>query len=220
MLGLLAGKPRGTRYADVGAGDLYFAERLCQLSDAPVYAVDANYPAHTVQGQLVICTNLDTIPAASVDCAILMDVLEHVDDDVSLLRTVRRVLASSGQLLVTVPAHSFLWSEHDTFLGHRRRYDRRRLHAAVEQAGFDLVESFSFYGAPYLVRLGQVCLSRLGLRDDRFQGVGHWSYPPVHPVTRMVRAALDWDFRVTRLISSISSVDFGLSLCARCRPSA
>src|SRR3974390_3538408 len=93
VLRLLARHTRSTRYADIGSGDLYVAQRLVHTTDAPVYAVDVNYPEAGTEGRVVVCTDLNQVPSGSIDCALLMDVLEHVDDDVDLLRAVGRILA-------------------------------------------------------------------------------------------------------------------------------
>lgn len=66
------------------------------------------------------------------DLVLLTDVIEHVEDDAGLVRGALRLAAAGGCLLLTVPAHPELWSEHDVALGHRRRYTRgtfRRLWA-------------------------------------------------------------------------------------------
>ena len=53
---------------------------------------------------------------------LLMDVLEHVDDDVGLLRAYAEPARPGTRFIVSVPAFSWLWSAHDEFLEHRRRY--------------------------------------------------------------------------------------------------
>jgi len=218
---LLAGSPRHTRYADVGSGDLYFTRRLCDLTDEPVRAIDVNYPTRGPDGQLVICADLDQVPAGSIDCAVLMDVLEHVDDDVGLLRSVDRVLAPAAQLLITVPAHAFLWSEHDVFLGHRRRYSRRLLLDVLRRGGITVVESFYFYALPYAARALSAGLLRLGVRPRQPSGIGRWPYEAEHPITRALRLMLNLDFRISRRLGAIPAFGLGLSICAICRrPSA
>ena len=61
--------------------------------------------------------------------------IEHIEDDVSAVRGLARVLAPEGVLVITVPAGQWLWSRHDERNGHYRRYDRRRLRALLEGAG-------------------------------------------------------------------------------------
>jgi len=215
VLALLARNARSTTYADVGSGDLYFARRLCELTDMPVYAVDVNYGNRSVEGQLVICTDLDQVPSGSIDCAVLMDVLEHVDDDVGLLQAVGRVLASVGQLLITVPAHAFLWSDHDVFLGHRRRYSRQHLRGVLQRGGLMVGECFHFYFMPFLARAFSVGLSGVGDRTKSSRTVALWPYPATHPITIMLRAILNGDFRLSKLLGRWSGC--GLSICAICR---
>src|SRR5439155_683450 len=69
------------------------------------------------------------------DAVLLLDVLEHLDDDVAALVTARRALRPGGLLVITVPAYRWLWSGHDVALGHRRRYTARELSRVVERAG-------------------------------------------------------------------------------------
>jgi SAM-dependent methyltransferase len=217
ILELVTGGGTARRYADVGSGDLYFARRLSESSDAPVYAVDVNYPGQGREAGIVLCTDLNQVPTASTDCAILMDVLEHVDDDLGLLRSVNRILAPGGQVLVTVPAHAVLWSDHDEHLGHRRRYDRRSLLDVLQRAGLDIVECFYFFCLPCLVRAVSVGLARVGVRRRYASRVGLWPYSSRHPITRTLRAMLTCDFRLSRVLRSTPLSACGLSICAICR---
>ncbi len=82
--------------------------------------------------------NLGVAPGWA-DIVLLLDVIEHVDDDVATLRAARTGVGDGGLLVVTVPAYQWLWSGHDEVLGHRRRYTAARLRAAVERAGFTVV---------------------------------------------------------------------------------
>jgi SAM-dependent methyltransferase len=68
----------------------------------------------------------------------LFDVIEHVDDDVGWLGALRDALAPGGVLVLTVPAHAFLFDEMDELAHHRRRYGRRDLGAKLSDAGFEV----------------------------------------------------------------------------------
>lgn len=74
-------------------------------------------------------------------CAI--ELLEHIPRDVQVLNEFSRVLKRRGMLFLTVPAYSFLWSEHDEALGHVRRYTARSLQQSLEEAEFD-IEKMSY----------------------------------------------------------------------------
>jgi SAM-dependent methyltransferase len=75
----------------------------------------------------------------SLGICTFFDVLEHIDDDVGFLREVRRVLVPGGYILLSVPAYSFLWSEHDVSLHHKRRYVRSTLEAALRGGGLEIL---------------------------------------------------------------------------------
>jgi len=92
----------------------------------------------TIPGDLVV-------PEGWADVVLLLDVLEHLDDEGAALETARRALAAGGTLVITVPAFAWLWSAHDRALGHRRRYTAAQLRRVVERAGF-AVARVTYFG--------------------------------------------------------------------------
>jgi len=75
----------------------------------------------------------------------LFDVIEHLDDDVAVLRQLRQLLTANGALLLTVPAHMRLWSYFDVGAHHRRRYEIGELHDKLVAAGYSVE-----YLTPYM----------------------------------------------------------------------
>ncbi len=69
------------------------------------------------------------------DLVVALDVLEHIDDDVAGLRRIVRVLSPKGQIVLTVPAYTWLWSGEDELSQHRRRYTAKTLRACSVTAG-------------------------------------------------------------------------------------
>jgi len=74
----------------------------------------------------------------SFDLVTTLDVIEHSDDDLRILRQCHRVCAKGGLLAISVPAFQWLWSHNDVINDHKRRYSRPELRAKVTQAGFDI----------------------------------------------------------------------------------
>jgi SAM-dependent methyltransferase len=74
----------------------------------------------------------------SYDLVALLDVLEHVPDDIGSLRAIHRRLKPGGALLLTVPANPWMWSAHDVAHHHFRRYTRATLRRLFDQAGFEI----------------------------------------------------------------------------------
>jgi len=72
----------------------------------------------------------------SFQVIILLDVLEHIKDDVACLYEARRVLRQNGMAVLTVPAHQFLFSDWDRVLGHHRRYSKSHLLRTFRDVGF------------------------------------------------------------------------------------
>ena len=114
-----------------GACDAYLEslELVRRKVDAPLLLVDEGRlpplgPGHTLLG--------------------LFDVLEHIDDDVETLRFLGSVLDPGGALVMTVPAHPFLFDEMDRLAHHRRRYRLVELRDKLEGAGFEIRALFHF----------------------------------------------------------------------------
>jgi len=79
------------------------------------------------------------------DLIFLTDVLEHVEDDGSFLREIRdTALNEGGWFLMTVPAHSRLYSRFDKNVGHFRRYDKKHLRKLLQDNGFEPVVFWSY----------------------------------------------------------------------------
>ena len=70
------------------------------------------------------------------DLVTALDVIEHNQEDVRILREAYRVLKPGGHIVVTVPAFMWLWSYNDDLNAHVRRYTRADLKRRLEQAGF------------------------------------------------------------------------------------
>ena len=75
-----------------------------------------------------------------------MDVLEHVDDDRGLVRLYAGKVPAGAHFLVTVPAFKALWSGHDVFLEHKRRYRLPEIEAVMRDAGLEIVHGAYYFG--------------------------------------------------------------------------
>lgn len=93
----------------------------------------------------------------SFDLILATDVLEHLEDDRTALRELRRVSAPNGRLLVTVPAYRWLWSQHDTAHHHFRRYTLRALRERALQSGWQ-PEQWSYFNSTLLPPIAAVRL--------------------------------------------------------------
>ena len=76
----------------------------------------------------------------SVDTVVLVNVLEHIEDDRAALNALVRMLRPGGHLLLFVPALQFLMSKLDRQLGHFRRYHKPDLIEKTRDAGAEVLE--------------------------------------------------------------------------------
>lgn len=113
----------------------------------------------------------DALPRASA--ILLMDVMEHVEDDFSFLRTWAAPLPENAVILITVPADPSLWSPHDETFGHFRRYTRPRLERVWRDTPLrpELVSHFNARLWPVIKAVREVRRVVGGGRKDDF-GVG------------------------------------------------
>jgi SAM-dependent methyltransferase len=78
---------------------------------------------------------LEGVPDRSYDLVAVLDVIEHVEEDRESLETIARKLRTGGKILITVPAHPWMWSAHDEVNHHKRRYTARSLRQVIDAAG-------------------------------------------------------------------------------------
>jgi SAM-dependent methyltransferase len=101
------------------------------------------------------------IPAVEAfDLSGAYDVVEHVADDESVLRGLRRATRTGGGTIIAVPQHPSLWSRADEIGHHQRRYRIGELERKLKRNGFDVLFSSSFTA----VLLPLMALSRLKAR--------------------------------------------------------
>jgi len=198
--------------ADIGAGDLYFAREVLRRHPERMIAVDTGYERAAEIDGILLLNHLSEVADGSLDLAFLMDVLEHEQDDRGFLGEAFRKLKPGGRLVITVPAFEFLFSAHDVFLGHFRRYRRRQLHDLQRGLDAELVQSFYFFASLFLLRCLQVLFAKSRLRTFG-KGVSGWTSAKDHPMTRCLVALLKADFALGRRLA-LSGIHLpGLSIC-------
>jgi len=203
-------------FADVGSGDLYFARELKNKYGGIISAIDAGYasfkPADS--GGFTILSSVGGLGHGTAGTAFLLDVLEHVADEAQFLSEVRNALAPGGRLIVSVPAFGFLFSGHDAFLKHKRRYSLNDLNETLQKSGFAVDNIFYFYFSLFFVRLAELVLEKFGAGPLSKKAVSNWKYPRENILTASLVLALNLDFKLCRLLSKFKINLPGLSLCA------
>lgn len=183
---------------DVGAGSGWFSKWLLKNGKADrAVCVDLGYDAdrdEEVAGKPVSFRR--QVDQSTADLGIMMDVLEHVEDDVGLLSFYLDLVPEGTPFFITVPAFQFLWSAHDVFLGHYRRYTLKSLRKTIEGAGAKVERMHYYYGAVLPLAAGV----RLVRRKDTKAGSDlSVQSPPVNAVLKAICAAERWVMRGNKL---------------------
>lgn len=140
------------------------------------------------------------------DLIVLLDVLEHIGDDVSTLRALRKNLAKGGYLVLTVPANQFLWSEHDVTHQHKRRYAAKSLADVMTRSGF-VVRQLTYYNTLLFPVIAAVRLVERLLKLRQ-------SIEPLRVPAAFINAALRTLFSSERHLVTRGRLPFGVSLLA------
>ena len=223
---------RAPRVLDLGAGDGYLGRNLLARMPAgsslvcfdPHYTDDhlQQLAAHDQPGVTFVRQSPDGV----FDLVLLLDVIEHVADDrIFLSSAVARHLETDGVVLISVPAWMSLFTQHDVFLGHQRRYRPAEMRRLIDAAGLRPIASGGLFHGPLLVRAGQKLNElRRGVRSRPGEdtngvttansGTGHWNKGPV--VTGAASLALRLDNRVSLALARAGVALPGLSLWALC----
>jgi SAM-dependent methyltransferase len=171
--------PSGGSILDVGCATGYFLEGAQQDFDA--WGIDPSPVSLKIcrdRGvSQVVRGSTDDFSAVAdkhFDAVGFLDVIEHVDNDLSALRKARDVLTEGGLMMITVPAHMWLWSEHDVINEHKRRYVKQQLAELLHEAGF-AIEQLTYFNS-YL--FPSAVLARLARRIVRSVGKADLSMPP------------------------------------------
>jgi SAM-dependent methyltransferase len=153
----------GARLAEIGAGIGTFTHFLIagHIAHQPVASLRAFEPAANLypvlqrrlherhadlvdEGRVVAQSDYFRGAPGEFDTVILVNVLEHIEDDLACFREVHAALSPGGRIVIFVPALRWLFSELDRAVGHYRRYHKNQLHQALEASNFKIIKSSYF----------------------------------------------------------------------------
>ena len=137
---------------DVGSGSGFFMYELYEEIPemiSKVFLVDIGYSDEEItvsQGNVIEKTR--SLPAEIENAVVvMMDVLEHLEDDIGMLKAISNNSKGENNFFITVPAFMDLWSGHDVYLGHYRRYTKNTLALLLKNASYKKDGIYYIYGA-------------------------------------------------------------------------
>ena len=199
---------------DVGCGDGLFFDDLMKVAptwgiepDGSLLSDDNPYRDRITVGDFASPIG----PSRRYDLIVLLDVLEHIEDDRKALETLNSRLEPGGHVILTVPALQFLWSIHDDVNRHYRRYTRRLLRERLQEQNFQVVRIGYYFGWT----VGLLLLRRL-LSPGRSTALKEMEYrvPIPSPLVNGVLRAISG---VDHSVAQHLPLPVGSSLFAVCR---
>jgi SAM-dependent methyltransferase len=144
--------PYSFAVVDIGCGTGSNLDTLKSLG-LNVIGFDQSFYALSLTKNRIKCPlfngDLNKLPirSESLGLIVAMDILEHLDNDISGIQSFYRSLKENGVLILTVPAFRPLGGIQDKVTGHKRRYLKQEIVKKLQQEGFRIVKSsyFNFF---------------------------------------------------------------------------
>lgn len=191
---------------DIGCGSGYTAVWLSEKG-YPTLGVDGhkNFGFYEKQKKALgfLAGNILAIePSSEFDFILLLDVIEHIENDKEFLIHSLKFLKPGGVAIITVPAFQSLWSKVDDNSGHRRRYSKNDFKNLAENTGSQIIHSNYFYAMTTIPFI----LSR------RFSKSNNETASSELAPSLVINSVLRTVLRFEALFSSFQMTPFGTSL--------
>jgi len=135
--------------SDIGSGSAVFSIKLSQdFPNSNFHLVDINYTPEQISKSTSKMNYTKEIQPA--DIFLLTDVLEHIEEPKEFFKQICKLGKNDDLIVITVPAFMQLWSGHDVFLKHYRRYTKKSLLLDLEDAPIEILDIKFLYQALFL----------------------------------------------------------------------
>lgn len=216
----------GKNILDLGCGDLFFIKELNKRHpSAKYYAVDTAFDNRIIDSEknssLNVYKSMDDLPeneTLKFDVIFLMDVIEHINDDLAFLKNLvdSQYVSQNTIFVITVPAFQRLFSNHDHFLKHYRRYNNRSLESTTTQSGLQTIEKGYFFFSLLIPRYIESRLDKVkGHTKQVGTGLTNWDKPKF--ITDFLKNFLLVDYRIHKFLRRFGIKTPGLSNYIICK---
>jgi hypothetical protein len=218
---------------DVGSGDTFLIQELSrEFKKASFFAIDTGYDNAYIEETnkrfaeehtaIKVFNDLQVAEkhiGHPIDIILLLDVIEHVPDDVQFLKDLSAFskVNEQTQFLITVPAYQALFCSHDVFLQHYRRYNNKLLNQNINKARLKVLRIGYFFTFPLVPRTIQVIKEKLVRKKEAPTGIGNWEGSQM--ISNLLEKMLLLDFGVSVFLRKLKIKLPGLSNFAICKKS-
>ena len=206
------GLPQDARILEIGCGTGHNLPMLARFGAVEAIEIDpaARAIASERLGRPVGDAPLPELPGVergAFDLVAVLDVVEHIADDVAALAAMRTLLKPGGAILIAVPAHQWMWSAHDVVNHHHRRYSKNTLRAAIERAGLRAEKMSWFNSLLFPLAAAARVAGKITGREDSDDS------PPAKPLNALFEAV----FRLERRLIGRVPITPGVSIVTLAR---
>jgi len=213
---------------DIGCGDAYVAGRIIDFfPNVTIIAVDSAFDneykkdlEHQFQGKAIdFSDDIKNVIATKIDLVLLLDVIEHIEDEVSFLKYViaQTYIDAETRFIISVPAYQSLFVAHDVYLKHYRRYTNKTLIQAIEAAGLKNEKVHYFFFTLLIPRIIEKWKELLLGRKNNAEGIGNWKSKGF--IDKLIIFVLYIDYFKLQLLAKWGIKLPGLSNLVVCRKS-
>lgn len=212
---------------DIGSGDAFLSSGLAhQLPGSTITAFDINYSEEVlrelsvnVPSNVRLTNNFDSLRSIStIDILIFMDVLEHLENPGDLLQKIHDLpgFTKNTTVIITVPAFQKLFSQHDTELGHFKRYTLKTLESLLRFNNLKQIKKGYCFNCLLPVRILQVWYERIKKNKNvPSNGIHNWNKGRI--ITSFVASAFWIEFKISWYLSCIGIRLPGLTCYSICQ---
>jgi SAM-dependent methyltransferase len=143
--------PKMERFLEIGCGTGYVLSAVTsvfpatRVTGSEIFPAGLAFAARKVPDAELLQMDARAIPyREEFDVVGAFDVLEHIQEDETVLAEIRSALVPRGGIVLSVPQHRWLWSDTDVRACHARRYGAGELAEKVSRAGFEILYQTSF----------------------------------------------------------------------------
>jgi SAM-dependent methyltransferase len=170
--------PDCRRFLEIGCGTGFVLSGIrsacpdAELVGTEIFTAGLGFAAKRVASAELYQMDARSIPFRDhFDAIGAFDVLEHIQDDASVIAAVGRALRPGGRFLLSVPQHPSLWSPQDVHAYHVRRYTAAGLEGKLRAAGFEVVRRTSFVSLLLPFMLASRARMRRRPADEAFDAI-------------------------------------------------
>lgn len=215
---------RNITICDIGCGDAFIIDRISErIPNAEIIGIDTaltkkeiRYLNQKYENNIRFSLTIDDAfsgRSKSIDLILLLDLIEHIEGDVEFLKELKnkKFINDKTIFLITAPAVKSIYTAHDTFLKHFRRYNKKDIEDRLKNAGYTSMRTGYFFIILLIPRIIKKLKEKFVKPDIKKEtGIGKWKAKKITNI--MIKKILIFDFHLSWALNNFNISIPGLSL--------